>query len=141
MSPLVAQIHERVDQPPKAVLVDGGFATHEDSDTVRAPSTGGKVYAPVPKPKDDPKDRSAPPPQDRAAVAEWRQRMATEEAQPIYQERAAPAECVNAQARPRGLRQLRVRGLAKGKAVAVWVALAHNLRRGVSLRAAVAAQE
>jgi IS5 family transposase len=71
-------------------------------------------------------------------VAAWRQRMVTPEAQAIYKDRAATAECVNALARNRGLRQLLVRGVAKVKAIALWYAIAHNLRRAVSLRAALA---
>jgi Transposase DDE domain len=73
-------------------------------------------------------------------VAAWRQRMASAEAQAIYKERAATAECVNALARNRGLRQLLVRGVAKVKAIALWYAIAHNLLRAVSLRAALAVQ-
>jgi Transposase DDE domain len=73
-------------------------------------------------------------------VAAWRQRMATPEAQAIYKDRAATAECVNALARNRGLRQLLVRGVAKVKAIALWYAVAHNLLRTVSLRAALAVQ-
>jgi transposase len=140
MSPLVEQIHERFGQYPGAVLVDGGFAKHEDIDVVSQPSKGCTVYAPVPKPKNDTTDRYAPHSKDSAAVAEWRQRMATAEAQIIYKERAATAECVNAQARNRGLRQLLVRGLAKVKAIALWFAVAHNVMRALSLRAALAAQ-
>ena len=101
-------------------------------------SLGAAVYAPVPKPKDPKNDRYAPHPKDSPAVAEWRQRMRTEPAQVIYRERAATAECVNALARGRGLRQFLVRGLAKVKAVALWFAVAHNLLRAVSLRAAAA---
>jgi IS5 family transposase len=73
-------------------------------------------------------------------VAAWRQRMASAEAQAIYKERAATAECVNALARNRGLRQLLVRGVAKVKAIALWYAIAHNLLRTVSLRAGLAVQ-
>jgi hypothetical protein len=50
-------------------------------------------------------------------------------------ERAASAECVNALARNRGLRQLTVRGRLKVLAVALWYAVAHNVMRAVSLRA------
>ena len=50
--------------------------------------------------------------------------MATEEAKAIYRQRAATAECVNAQARNRGLTRFLVRGI--DKAVATWHALAHN---------------
>jgi Transposase DDE domain len=139
MAPMVEQIHERYEQYPKDVLVDGGFVKHEDIDTVSAPEQGCTVYGPVPKPKDTGKDRYAPRATDSAAVAAWRQRMASAEAQAIYKDRAATAECVNALARNRGLRQLLVRGVAKVKAIALWYAIAHNLLRAVSLRAALAA--
>ena len=59
--------------------------------------------------------------------------MATEEAKERYKERAATAECVNAQARNRGLQRLPVRGLDKIKGVALLFALAHNLERMVHL--------
>jgi transposase len=140
MPPVVAQVHERFGRYPKEVLVDGGFVKHEDIDTVSEPSPGCTVYAPVPKPRDERQDRYAPHRTDSAAVAEWRQRMATEAAHTIYKDRAATAECVNAQARNRGLRQLRVRGLRKVKAIALWFAIAHNLMRAVSLRAGLLAQ-
>jgi transposase len=139
MVPMVEQIHERYEQYPKDVLVDGGFVKHDDIDTVSAPEQGCTVYGPVPKPKDASKDRYAPRATDSAAVAAWRQRMATPEAHTIYKDRAATAECVNALARNRGLRQLLVRGVAKVKAIALWYAIAHNLLRAVSLRAALAA--
>jgi transposase len=140
MTPMVEQIERRFEQPPAEVLVDGGFAAHEDIEAVSGPAKGCTVYAPVPKPKDATRDRHTPLPGDGPAVAAWRQRMATEQAKEIYKERAATAECVNAQARNRGLRQLLVRGLAKVKAVALWYAVAHNLLRGVSLRAGLVSQ-
>lgn len=139
MAPMVEQIHERYEQYPQDVLVDGGFVKHDDIDTVSAPEKDCTVYGPVRQPKDASKDRYAPHATDSAAVAAWRQRMATPEAQAIYKDRAATAECVNALARNRGLRQLWVRGVAKVKAIALWYAIAHNLRRAVSLRAALAA--
>ena len=139
MAPMVEQIHERYEQYPQDVLVDGGFVKHDDIDTVSAPEKDCTVYGPVRQPKDASKDRYAPHATDSAAVAGWRQRMATPEAQAIYKDRAATAECVNALARNRGLRQLRVRGVAKVKAIALWYAIAHNLRRAVSLRTALAA--
>ena len=120
------------------VSIDGGFAQHDQIDAFEAPEKGCTVYAPIPKPRDPKVDRHAPKPGDSPAVAAWRTRMATEEAKTIYKERAATAECVNAQARNRGLYQLRVRGLLKVKAVALWYALAHNLMRAASLRAVVA---
>ncbi|NOT57858.1 MAG: IS1182 family transposase [Deltaproteobacteria bacterium] len=135
LPPMVEQIHERFAQYPRAALVDGGFVKHDDIDTVSAPDKGCTVYAPVPKPRDAAQDRYAPRPKDSAAVAAWRQRMATADAQAIYKDRAATAECVNALARNRGLRQLLVRGWAKVKAIVLWYALAHNVARALSLRA------
>ena len=42
--------------------------------------------------------------------------------------KVATSECVNAQARSRhGLQQLRVRGLLKALAVALWIAITHDL--------------
>jgi transposase len=138
MEPMVHQTVDRYGKAPGAQLVDGGFAKKEAIEAVSAPEIGCTVYAPVQKPKDPKVDRYAPHPDDSAAVAEWRRRMGTEEAKTIYKERAATAECVNALARQRGLVQFVVRGLAKVRAVALWYALAHNVRRMGALRAAVA---
>jgi transposase len=138
MVPMVEQIRSRYDETPQDVLVDGGFAQHEQIEAVSGQEMGCTVYAPVPAPKDKQVDRYAPKASDPPAVAAWRERMAGAEAKAIYKERAATAECVNAQARNRGLLQLRVRGPLKAKAIALWHALAHNLMRAVHLRAAVA---
>jgi transposase len=136
MVPMVEQIDARYDRTPGDMLVDGGFAQHDQIDAVSGEGVGCTVYAPVPAPKDKKVDRYAPKPSDSPAVAAWRERMGSEAAKAIYKERAATAECVNAQARNRGLIQLRVRGRLKAKAIALWYALAHNLMRAVSLRAA-----
>jgi transposase len=138
LAPMNEQIVERHGQRPKEALVDGGFASHADIEAVSA--SGCVVYAPVPEPKDPKRDRYAPLPGDSPAVAAWRTRMGTEAAKAIYKDRAASAECVNALARNRGLRQLPVRGRLKAKAVALWYAVAHNLMRAVGLRAAGLAQ-
>ena len=89
----------------------------------------------MPQPKDPRRDRHAPLPTDSAAVREWRGRMGTDEAKAIYRQRASTIECVNAQARNRGLVRLWVRGVAKVKAVALWFAIAHNVVCGARLRA------
>jgi transposase len=138
MAPMVSQIQERYDKAPSEYEVDGGFAKLEDIEAVSAPEIGCTVYAPVQKPKDPKVDPHAPRPGDSAAVAQWRQRMGTEEAKTIYKDRASTAECVNALARRRGLVQFVVRGLAKVRAVVLWHALAHNVLRMAALRAAVA---
>ena len=138
MGPMVEQHHEHYDTYPEKILVDGGFAKKEDIEEVSAPDKGCTVYAPVPKPKNKERDRFEPLPEDSAAVAAWRQRMGTDEAKEIYKERASTAECVNAIARNRGLRQFTVRGLKKIRAVVLWYVLAHNLMRAHGLRAAMA---
>lgn len=133
MPPMLDQIENRFEQRPAEVLVDGGFAKLEDIETVQA---GGKckVYAPVAKPKKETVDRYEAKATDSEEVAEWRKRMGTKKAKKIYKERAATAECVNAQARNRGLRLLLVRGLEKVKSVATWFAIAHNMARSFALQ-------
>jgi len=132
LAPMVDQLEARHAEVPRATLVDGGFATKEDIEAVSDRTT---VYAPVQKPKDPTRAPHVPLPTDTPAVAAWRERMGTPEAQVIYRERAATAECVNAQARNRGLRQLGVRGRAKVRTLALWYAVAHNLARAIALGA------
>jgi transposase len=138
LAPMAEQLRERYGQAPAEMLVDGGFAAHDDIIAVARPEVGCTVYAPVPEPRDPTRDPHQPRPGDPEAIAQWRQRMGTEEAKVIYKERAATSECVNAIARNRGLRQFLVRGLEKVKAVLLWFALAHNLMRTVALRQAAA---
>ena len=59
--------------------------------------------------------------------------METDEAKEIYKQRAATAECVNAQGRRHGLRQLPVRGVGKVLSVLLLAAITHNLLRWVAL--------
>jgi transposase len=139
MSPMVEQHQERYGRAPDEVLVDGGFAKHKDIEKVSSPEGETIVYAPVQKPKKEDRDPHVPRPGDSEVIAEWRRRMGTPAAKTIYKERASTAECVNAIARNRGLRQFLVRGLANVRAVALWFALAHNLMRAVALRAQAAA--
>lgn len=140
LTPMLEQIQDRCGARPAEVLADGGFASLADIEAAQAAPRKATVYAPVPKPKDPKRDRYEPLATDGEAVAQWRLRMKTEEAKRVYKERASTAECVNAQARNRGLVRLLVRGLRKVKAVALWQAVAHNLACGVRLRAAKAAQ-
>jgi transposase len=136
ITPMLDQVAERFDARPEEALADGGFAKHEDIE--QAQQKGTTVYVPVPEPKDPTRDRHQPLPSDSAEIAAWRQRMKTDEAKAIYKDRASTIECVNAQVRNRGLIRLLVRGLRKVKAVALWQAIAHNLRRCFSLRGQVA---
>jgi hypothetical protein len=148
LAPMVEQVEQRLGQAPEQWLVDGGFPSHEQIDATAAKTV---IYAPVPEPKakkdakkdeqgkpvhqDKPvqQDKHAPKPGDSPAVIEWRKRMASEEAAEIYKQRAATAECVNAQARNRGLLRMPVRGIAKMKSVVGLFVLAHNLLRTAAL--------
>lgn len=138
LAPMVEQIEQRLGAAPQKMLVDGGFPAHEQIDAVAHRT---EVYAPVPEPrakKDEQaqevvQDKHEPKSDDSAAVAAWRCRMASDEARALYKLRAATAECVNAQARNRGLQRLPVRGLAKVRCIALLFALAHNLMRTLAL--------
>lgn len=130
LTPMVEQVAERYGQCAGQWLVDGGYPAHEQIDQAAEHTT---VYAPVPKPKDPDADPHARKEGDSEAVGAWRERMGTDEAKAIYKERAATAECVNAQARERGLTRLRVRGTAKVRCVLLLHALAHNLMRTLAL--------
>ena len=130
MAPMVEQVSERCGHTPEEWLVDGGYPAHEQIDAVAERTT---VLAPVPQSKDKQVDPHQPKAGDSQAVAQWRKRMASEQAKRRYKDRAASAECVNAQARNRGMIRLNVRGLTKVKGVAVLFALAHNLMRVATL--------
>jgi transposase len=136
LAPMIEQHEQRYEQVPDEALVDGGFATKGDIQQVA--EGGTTVYAPVQKSKDPERNAHTPRADDPPAVADWRRRMATDEAKAIYRERAATAECVNALARNRGLQRFLVRGLRKVRAVILWYVLAHNLMRAMALRAAAA---
>jgi hypothetical protein len=132
LGPMVEQVRRRYGVVPGEILADGGFVDFQDLRAVAA--AGGRVYAPPPG-ADDPSRPGRPPWRpDDAVVAAWRQRMYSAEGQAIYRERAATSECVNAQARNRGLRQVLVRGLRRVRAAVLWYALAHNVLAAARLR-------
>jgi transposase len=125
LRPMSERLAEAYGQRPGEHLVDGGFAKLADIEALAA--AGVVVFAPVPKPRDAGRDRHLPRDGDGPGVAAWRQRMGGEAAKTVYKERAATAECANAQCRNRGLLRFLVRGLEKAKAVGLWHALAHNM--------------
>ena len=125
MEPMLEQILRRYGRLPKTWLEDGGFvkltALEQWAERVQ-------ILAPVPKPRDETRDPHQPLITDSPAIAAWRERMGTEAAKETYKLRAASAECVNAQARTReGVQQSNVRGQAKNRCLALWVAITHNL--------------
>ena len=136
LGPMLEQLRGRYGQAPDEVLADGGYVALRD---IRQLQQDGCVrYAPPKRCRGAGRGWDRRRRNDAATVA-WRERMATAEAQTIYRERAATIECVNAQARNRGLHQFMVRGLRKVRAVLLWFALAHNLMRTVALRQALPA--
>ncbi len=137
MLPMHAQHQERYARVPEQWLTDGGFAKHAQIEQLEARAT--TVFAPVVAPKDKQRDRYAPLPGDSQALGQWRERMGTEAAKQIYKERAASIECTNAHLRNRGLQRFNVRGMIKARAVLLWHALAHNLKRMMALNFVFAA--
>lgn len=137
--PMIGQLERLHARVPRAMLADGGFVALED--VQRLEEAGVAVLMPPPEPrraKGAPpeaalRSRYAPLPEDTAQLGRWRRRMGRTVIGEIYKERAATAECVNALARSRGLLRFAVRGLQRVKAAALWYAIAHNLKRAISL--------
>lgn len=127
-----AQVTQRTGRDPKAYLMDGALASRADITTLE--ERGVTVYAPVRLPRNKPEEeRYQPRDQDGPAVVRWRERMATQEAQVLYKQRAATAEWANAQVRQHGMSRFTVRGLGKATTVMLLVAVAHNLMRWIAL--------
>ena len=125
MAPMNAALAKNYGERPRQHLADGGYVKFDDIEELE--KAGVDVYAPVPAPRDKGRDRYAPQQDDAPAIAAWRKRMNEDTAKDIYKERAATAECTNAQARNRGLRQFLVRGVDKVKSIALMHGLTHNM--------------
>jgi transposase len=124
--PMLDQIERRTGRPPAAALVDGGYVSVA---SIGATHTRGvTLYAPVPTGRHAP--GAGPRGQRDVALAAWRARMATPDAQAIYRTRASTAERINADAKThRTLGRILVRGVGKVMTWALWVALAVNAMR------------
>jgi hypothetical protein len=122
----------RLDQ----ALADGGFASLGAIESAEA--QGSRVYAPPMRPGNGDRNPYRPMLDDSDNVARWRRRMGAASAQQKYKDRAATAECVNAQSRNRGLWQFGVPGRVKARCVSLLYALAHNAMRSVALKQACA---
>jgi len=121
---------------PKKVVVDSVYATKETVKSVEAEGT--EVVSTIPRSEQLQKygkDPHARQKGDSDEYARFRARMAKVEYQELYRLRPSVAEFPNADCRNRNLRQFRVRGLVKVKAVALWHALAFNLTRMLNLGA------
>lgn len=131
--PMVDQLQKRYGVAPGELLADGGYSAKENIETLSAPPYYTKTYIPVPKRAKSILDPYRPRLGDSESVAKWRVRMGLDESKEIYKLRAQSAEWVNAQVARQGLHQVRVRGLQRVKAIALWHAVTHNMRRTASL--------
>lgn len=126
--PMREQVERRCGKRVRQHLVDGGYLNYDD--VARAHEQGVELYMP-PKGARTEKNRGREleaKQGDTPAVLEWKQRMASEQGQQIYRQRASTSETVNADLRSyRGLTQLTVRGMHKARCVALWCALAYNV--------------
>ena len=128
------QIVSNYKKSPKKYLVDGGFTTVNDINELT--NSGTIVFGALKNVEDQldaGKNPYAKKPKDSQAMADFRARMGTKDAQEIYSKRASIAEFSNAECRNRGLSQFRVRGLIKAKAQVFWHVLAHNFNRFINL--------
>ena len=124
--PMRDQVEMRADEAVEEQLMDGGCLTLEAID--RAAAEEVTIFAPVPKPRSEGVDRYAPKPTDSEAVAHWRQRMSTADAQRLYKQRSATIETINGELKSqRGLGPMTVRGLKKVQTAVLWPVLAYNL--------------
>lgn len=136
MAPMHKKICSDYGKTPKQQIVDSPYATQEDVETLEL--AGTKVISTIPRAsvlENHGKDPHARQRRDRDAYAEFRSRMKQPEYQALYKLRPSIAEFPNADCRNRNLRQFRVRGLVKVKAVVLWHALAFNFCRILSLGA------
>jgi len=134
--PMVKRVVARFGRPPARLLIDEGYASRDDIETLARPDAEDrKTLVYMPPPGEKPVEALTPKAEanrrfkrkaESAAVQEWRQRMATDEAREIFRQRKR-VELIHAQYKNRGLDRLTVRGIAKAQAVALWHALAINL--------------
>lgn len=129
-TPMIEQIEQRCGQRPREYLVDGGYTGQKTIEA--AAEMGVAIYGPPPgqagqKPQEKKRGESD-------AIAQWRERMASEDTKPIYRQRASTIERVNADLRThRTLNRIAVRGRNKVLCVALWNAVAYNILRLLSL--------
>jgi transposase len=138
LAPMHEKIRSTYGKTPKKELVDGGYATKEGVTAVEL--AGTEIVSTVPRSEQlekHGKDPHARQQGDTDQYANFRARMAEAEYKELYRWRPSIAEFPNADCRNRNLRQFRVRGLAKVKAVVLWHVLAFNFLRMINLGALV----
>jgi hypothetical protein len=134
LPPMIEQVEATYNKLPDKVLVDSAFATKESVTDVER--RGVEVISTIPRAEQleehgkNPHERQKG---DSDEYAAFRARMSEPENQELYKQRPSIAEFPNAECRNRGLKQFRVRGLEKVKAVTLWYVLAFNLLRMIDL--------
>lgn len=111
-----AKVSEAYGRVPSNWLADGGFISAAGIEAVS--TRGSAVHLPLSSMLAD---------SGNAAVKAWRERMASATGRAIYRLRPQTIEWVNAGARERGFYGVKLRGLVKVRAAALWQALAHNV--------------
>lgn len=135
LPPMLDKMNRDYGRRPSQALVDSAFVTQES--VTAAQRAGTKVVSTVPRADQlqrHGKDPHARQRGDTDEYAQFRARMAEPEYQQLYKSRPSIAEFPNADFRNRNLRQFRVRGLIKVKAVVLWHALAFNFLRLLALK-------
>lgn len=138
LPPMLDKIRAQYGKVPRRVLVDSAYATQES--VTMAENAGTNVISTVPRAsqlEQHGKDPHARQRRDTDEYVVFRERMADPEYQRLYKTRPSVAEFPNADCRNRNLRQLKVRGTPKVKAVALWHALAFNFLRFIRLEGAM----
>lgn len=128
LDPMHRQMTKAYDRPIANVLVDGGYVSQVGFEQVT--ERGSTIYAPLGTALAD--STSQP-------IIDWRARMETEDAKTRYRLRGQTIEWVNACVRNNGLYRVTVRGQANVRAVALWHALSHNVRRMLTMAHAIPA--
>lgn len=120
--PMLDDIERRTGQLPEVLLADANHASH---DAIRdAAARGVEALIAVPEHSKKP----GPQADTDEAIAAWRARMETPEAQKLYRARASLCELMNAHARTHhGLDHFLVRGLKKITCVVLLTAITSNL--------------
>ncbi len=134
LEPMLNQTKARYERLMKEHYIDGGFRSN--AGITAAGLQGVTIYTPIPNRYNilSSKRPEEVMPGDSVQVAEWKQRMITQEAKEKYKDRAATVEWANAMLRNRGLYRFLVRGIRKVRTVLLWFALAHNLMQTLTLR-------
>lgn len=138
-TPMMEQLERRYGRRPARLLLDTRLSTQAEIVAFAGhPQGATQVYSPPPPETAEAKAETARKRawlrrHEPAALQEWRARMASAAGQLVYAHRRL-AETVNGQLKNHGLRRLVLRGFAKVRCEVLLHAIAHNLRRGHSLR-------